>query len=102
MLALSQNAIVRCISFNKKPAVIPNWQIESLKKMLIENPEIFVSDKVKLGSKIKITEGPFSDIIGIVIEKQEDKWLAVNIDLIQRSVMVRLPLQSSYQIIDNI
>jgi transcription antitermination factor NusG len=99
MLALSQNAIVRCISFLGKPAVIPEWQIESLKKMLSEAPEVFISDKIHIGTKVQIMEGPFKDIVGIVTEEQEDKWLAVCVEIVHRSVMVRLPKESTLKIL---
>jgi transcription antitermination factor NusG len=99
--SLTQNAIVRCITFEGKPSVIPDWQIESLKKMLTESPEVFVSDKIEIGTKIKIIEGPFSGVIGSVVGAQEDKWLAVSVDLLNRSVMVRLPQESIIKFLEN-
>ena len=101
LLALTQSAIVRCISFDHKPSIIPAWQIESLRKMLTEKPEVYINDKIEIGTKIIITEGPFSDVIGVVIETQEDKWLAVNVELIHRSVLVRLPKESAYKILND-
>lgn len=98
--AVSQNSIVRTIFFDGRPSVIPEWQIENLKKMLSENPEIFVSDRIELGAKVKIADGPFKDIIGIVKEEQENRWLAVSIDLIRCSVMVRLPKESVIKLLD--
>jgi transcription antitermination factor NusG len=94
VLAVSQSTIVRVVSFNGKPAVIPDWQIENLRIMLIDNPEVFVSDKIEIGSKVKIVDGPFRDVIGIVKGAQEEKWLAVSVDLLKCTVMVRLPKES--------
>ncbi len=92
--AVSQKSIVRTIFFNGSPSIIPEWQIENLKKILSETPDVFISNKIEIGSKVKITDGPFKDITGIVKEEQEDKWLAVSVDLIKCSVMVRLPKES--------
>jgi len=97
-LALSQLAIVRCISFSGKPSIVPEWQINNLKKILSESPEVIVSNKIEIGTSIKITDGPFKDVIGVVTGTQEDKWLAVSIDLIHRSVIVRLPKESGIQV----
>lgn len=92
--ALTQEAIVRCISFNGRPSTIPDWQIENLKKMLFDNPEVFVSNKIEIGFKVKIIDGPFKDVIGIVKSAQEEKWLAVSVDLLRCSVIVKLPKES--------
>ena len=99
-LALSQSAIVRCISFIGKPSIIPDWQIDSIKKMLSEAPEVFISDKIQIGTKVQIADGPFKDVIGVVAEEQKDKWLAVCVELIHRSVMVRLPKESIIKILE--
>ena len=94
ILAVSQSTIVRNVSFNGKPAVIPNWQIDNLKKMLIDNPEVFVQNKIEIGSKVRIIDGPFKDVIGIVKSAQEEKWLAVSVDFLRCTVLVRLPKES--------
>jgi len=91
ILAVSSEAVVRTIFFNGKPSVIPDWQIENIKKILSESPDIFVSNKIEIGARVKIIDGPFKDVIGVVTGSQEEKWLAVSIDLLRCSVMVRLP-----------
>ena len=101
LLALQNPAIVKTITFNGKPAVIPDWQIENLKIMLAENPEVFVSDKIELGTKVKITSGPFADVVGVVKEHNNDTWLAVSIDLLQRSILVRLSKESVIRILED-
>jgi transcription antitermination factor NusG len=94
IIAVSQPAIVKTIFFDGKPSVIPDWQIESIKTMLAESPEVFVTDKIEVGTKVKIIDGPFKDVIGVVTGEQEDKWLAVSVELLRCSVMVRLPKES--------
>lgn len=100
LFSLLQSAIVRCISFLGKPSIVPEWQINNLKKVLTESPEVLVSNKIEIGTSIKITGGPFKDVIGVVTGTQEDKWLSVSVDLIHRSVMVRLPKESGIKILE--
>jgi len=100
LISLSQSAIVRCISFLGKPSIVPEWQINNLKLILSESPEVLVSNKIEIGTSIKITDGPFKDVIGVVTGTQEDKWLAVSVDLIHRSIMVRLPKESNIKILE--
>lgn len=99
--SLQNPAIVRTVTFNGKPAVIPDWQIQNLKIMLAENPEVFVTDKIEIGTKVKITSGPFADVIGVVQELNNGTWLAVSIDLLQRSILVRLSKDSVVRILSN-
>jgi len=90
--ALEKNAVIKTIRFDGKPAVIPDWQIESLKKMLNTNAEIFISDRLEIGTRIKVTNGPFAGITGVVFKNENnDQLLAVSIELLNRSVIVHLP-----------
>lgn len=100
LIAVEQKAIVRTIGFNGKPSVIPDWQIESLRKMLIETHNVLITNQIETGSKVKITDGPFMDVIGIVTAQQDEKWLAVSVELIHRTVMVKLPKESVIKYID--
>ncbi|MEG8947673.1 UpxY family transcription antiterminator [Rosettibacter firmus] len=94
LIALQQSAIVKTICFNGKPSIIPDYQIENLKIMLNEKPEVFITNQVECGESVKIIDGPFKGIVGKVKLVCKEKWLAVSIDLLQRSVLVKLPLES--------
>lgn len=100
LIALQQSAIIQTICFNGKPSIIPGWEIENLKKMLSVNPEIFISEKIETGTKVRIVDGPFNGVVGVVTEyKKGENYLAVSVDLLQRSVLVRLPKESIIKII---
>lgn len=93
--ALQHDSILNTVCFEGKPARIPDWQIENLKRLLSENREVFIRDMIPLGTKVKIVEGPFAGVIGQVCQSDEDgKLLGITIDLLRRSVLVRLPKES--------
>lgn len=93
--ALQNDAIVSTVCFEGKPARIPGWQIDNLKKLLEEKREVFISDVVKIGVKVTIAEGPFKGVTGIVCQSDKhSKMLGVTIDLLRRTVLVRLPKES--------
>jgi len=100
LIAMQNSSIVRTICFQGKPAVIPDWEMENLKNFLSQSSDVIVSDKIEIGTKVKIIEGPFIDVIGFVTGAQEDKWLAVSIELLKRSVMVRLPKESIIKVLE--
>lgn len=99
LCALQQSSIVRTICFNGKPSIIPDYQIENLKIMLNGNPEVFVVNKIEAGESVRIIDGPFKGIIGKIKIVSKEKWLAVSVDLLQRSVLVRLPIESVVKLI---
>ncbi len=94
-LAVQAKSVVKVVSFYGVPATIPDWQIENLQKMLASNPEAFVSDIIKIGTQVKIVEGPFAGVEGIVaIQPNNERVLGINIETLQRSVLVYLPANS--------
>jgi len=95
LMALEQKAIIKTISFMGVPAKIPDWQVENVKKMLDENEDLKITKIIKIGTPIKIINGPFAGIEGLVYKSENnEKMLAVSIDLLRRSVVVKLPTES--------
>ena len=93
--SLQLPSIVKTVSFNGKPSVIPDSEINNLKKMLESNPEVNVVDELKEGSLVKVVEGPFSGVEGVVYKTpNNERILAIVINLLKRSVTVLLPTES--------
>ncbi len=91
LTAVECNAVVKTIFFDGKPSVIPEYQINSLKNLLSNTSSVQVFNEVIKGDRIKIKEGPFAGVEGVVYEVSKDEsMLAVNIDLLKRSVVVKL------------
>ena len=101
LLALKQNAVVRSLTFNGRPAYVQEWEIENLKKMLAENREVSIENTLKAGTKVRVVQGPFKDVEGIVsYAPNNERELAVVIDLLKRSVVVYLPPECVIKQID--
>jgi transcription termination/antitermination protein NusG len=100
LMSVEQKAIVRTISFQGKPSIIPDWQIESLKKLLAETPDVFITDKIETGEHIKIVSGPFEGIVGIVKKVNSENWLIISLELLNRSVSAKLPRESVIKIVE--
>jgi len=95
-------SVIRTVCFNGKPSIIPDEQIENLKRLLEERPQVFVVNKIHIGQRVKIIDGPFQGVEGVITEyKAGEKQLAVSIDLLKRSVLVRLSEDSIIKIVDN-
>lgn len=99
VISLEQFSVVRCLTEAGRAAKIPDWQIENLRKMLNNNSDVLVREGLVPGTKIKIKEGPFEGVIGVLQEIDNEKTLAVTIDLLNRSVVAHLPKESIIEII---
>lgn len=99
LLSLEQYSIVRCVTERGRPAVIPEWQIKNLMKMLEYDGDFFVLNKLVPGQRVKIKDGPFMGVEGIYHENENDKMIAVSIELLNRSVIAHLPKESLIEVI---
>ncbi|MFZ0452401.1 MAG: UpxY family transcription antiterminator [Ignavibacteriaceae bacterium] len=99
IISLEQNAVVRCLTERGQPAKIPDWQIENLKNMLRNEADFYIAEGFVPGAKVRIKEGPFENVIGVVQEVDGGRTLAVSIDLLNRSVIAHLPKESILEII---
>ena len=83
----------RYIFFEGKPAIIPEWQIEVMKKMAeYDLPHFYSSENFKKGEKIKINAGPMEGYQGEVVHDSEGKQkVIIRIDNIGFSVVVESP-----------
>jgi transcriptional antiterminator RfaH len=82
--------VIRFVFWLNKPAVVRNCEIESLKAMLSETMDSFSIENYQIGDTIKISEGAFKGVEG-VIEKQTNTKL----HLILENVGIKITLQRS-------
>lgn len=98
--SLELKSIVRCLFDGGRAATIPDWQIENLKKVLEYKSDVVVENALVVGDSVKIIEGPFEGVVGILQSSGNERTLAVSIDLIHRSVIVHLSSESIVKALD--
>ena len=99
LLSVEQQSIIRCVFDIGRPARIPDWQIDNLRTMIDTKTDVIVHKGIVPGAKVIIKDGPFDGIIGTVVEGEKGKSISVAIDLLNRSVIARLPDESSLEAI---
>ena len=67
--------------------------------MLQTDSEFHIKEGLTRGVKVKIKEGPFQGVIGVVQEAEIGKAIVVSIDLLNRSVIAHLPKESVFEIV---
>ena len=99
--SLENRCVVKCISDHGRPARIPEWQITNLRNMLSHKGDFQILERLVKGTNIKIVEGPFKGVQGVVQKSETQNQLAVTIDLLNRTVIVHLPQESVIQGLNN-
>ena len=99
LASVEQPSIVRCLFDCGHPASIPDWQIDNIKKMLAQDSELIVYNGIVTGTKVKIKNGPFEGVIGIVTDNEKGKSISISIDLLNRSIITRVPKGSELQVV---
>jgi len=98
--ATAAPAVIKCVFFDGKPAVIQSKEMESLKSLLTtHNEELVIANYIEIGKKVKIIRGPLEGVEGVVlISDKHGQRLGITVELLQRTVSVHL---SSEHIIVN-
>jgi transcription antitermination factor NusG len=70
--------------------------------MLSKESEVLVKDGLVPGIRVKIKEGPFEGIIGVIHESDNGNTIAVSIDLLKRTIVAHLPRESLFEVVKEI
>jgi len=91
ILALEEDAIVRCVFDCGRPAKIPIDQMQNFIEFIKEEEDYFVVNGIVKGAKVLIKDGTFAGVTGVVIDEPSGKTVSVSIELLNRTVVARLP-----------
>lgn len=91
---LGINGAVRFIRFDGKPASIPEWQIDSMRKMVDNRlPHYYTSQHLKKGEQVTINSGPLTGVEGEVIRESKGKQkVIIRIGNIGYSLVIESPV----------
>lgn len=88
---LQTQGVVKCIMFNRRLAIVPDFQIEGIKRLLEHKAEsLVVGECFNKGDKIKVISGPLEGMEGIVEMKSDGNWVIFNIESIGKSIRAKL------------
>ena len=87
---LETDGVVKIVNFNGVPAVVPDWQIESLKQMLAFPKTLQLETYIRPGELVEVTEGPMQGMRGTVVNRKNSNRLVLTIEGIMQSVSVEV------------
>jgi transcription antitermination factor NusG len=81
---------------NGQPGEIPDAEIEAIRALVRSDLPASPYPYLQTGQRVRITEGPFADVEGILVDRRQGKGLLVlSIHLFRRSVAVEVDCASA-------
>jgi transcription antitermination factor NusG len=93
--------LVRFVSIEKKPVVVCEKEILAIKHVLSEDLEVVSEEYFQQGMKIKIKQGQFQGLEGVVIKKYGDMRLLVKIDCLKKAYSFNVPAKLAEPLLQN-
>jgi transcription antitermination factor NusG len=84
--------VVRLVGFNGQPYPLPENEIESLRKGVLNDARIVPHPYLQAGSRVRIVGGPLEGAEGILVRRKNVHRVVLSLDLIARSVAVEVDL----------
>ena len=75
---------------DSKPGTLPERDIEAVKKLVESGAELSIDTELVTGKRIKIVDGPFMGVEGILVSARNQQHLVVNVDMLGSSVRVEV------------
>jgi transcription antitermination factor NusG len=90
MRVLRTTGVVGFVGSHGQGMAIPDKQIEDVRTILDSRVPCESYPFLKIGQRVRIRGGALEGTEGILVEHQADRMLVVSVELIQRSVSIRL------------
>jgi transcription antitermination factor NusG len=87
---LSLPSAVRLVSFNGRPAVLPEAEIEGLRQRLAGGGLVEPHPYLRVGRRVRVCAGPMRGLEGIIVRRKERCRVVFSLDLIMRSMAVEV------------
>ena len=89
---LNTAGVVRFVTFGGKAASIPDYQIETLRRLLMQGIELEVlQEHLQPGDPIEVIAGPLMGTLGELVSHRGEKRVAVKIHTLDTSVLINIP-----------
>jgi len=81
--------VISLVSSGRQPAALASQEIESLRAGLPRR-QFEPHPYLAVGDKVRITEGPFAGMTGVLVRRKKDFRVVLTLDLIMQSVAVEI------------
>ncbi|MBL0741378.1 UpxY family transcription antiterminator [Chryseolinea lacunae] len=86
--------ITRFISVDGLPSAVPQKEITTIKRLLDEDVSIENEEFYETGENVRVTQGPFAGMVGVLLEKKGGRRFGIRFGSIAQAISV--DIQSSF------
>jgi transcription antitermination factor NusG len=83
-------SVVRLVSFNGQPAVLPEAEIEQLRQGLSRGGRVEPHPYLRVGQRVRVCAGAMQGLEGIIVRRKDCCRVVFSLDLIMRSVAIEV------------
>jgi transcription antitermination factor NusG len=83
--------VVRYVSFEGKPAIVRQKEIDVIKKIQQSNYTVHDDEKCAIGDRMRITAGPLAGLEGVLYQKKGGDRFCIELESISKSIAVEVP-----------
>ncbi len=91
---LETHGIIKIVNFNGVPAIVPEWQIEAMRTVLLKPESLRLENYFKQGDLVQVMSGPFKGLQGTVVNKKGESRLVITIDGIMQTLSVNIDIDN--------
>lgn len=86
------DGITKYISFEGKPAVIPDYQIDNLRLIVDSDAKVDITgERIAPGDPVEVTHGTLAGLKGELIKRESGNRVVVRIDRLDLNLVVMIP-----------
>ena len=90
---LQTAGVVRFICLSPyEPEVVPEAQIDSLKKLVENKAELDPYPYLKEGQRVRIRRGPLKGVEGILVQRLSEHMLVLSVDILQQGTALKIEI----------
>jgi transcription antitermination factor NusG len=90
LYVLETHGVVRFVMFNKELAVIPDFQINALKRSLDGGFTLSPTNYIQVGQLVEVTDGPLKGIFGKIQRIDNEEKFVLALDAVQAAYTVQI------------
>ena len=90
MPVLGTTWVSSIVGSGRTPVPVPEIEIESLRTLVSNAPEILPHEYLTVGERVRVLSGPLTGLEGIVNDLKSPRRVVVSITLLQRSVAAEI------------
>ena len=82
--------VVRFVSFQGKPAALPETELESLRRGFAGRVRMTPHPYLQIGRRVRLRSGPMAGLEGVLRRRKEGLRLVISIEMLMRAVAVEV------------